>query len=185
MITLLSKVRTSHCCSFPSHGGARPEAFCVRVERTWFRGSNEKRMIDSLFKRIATHVLIRGRRGSGGDPPEARPCVYELYRRLIAHGFDSWVCAASLIPRKPGERVKNATLNLQDICDGNLLSRCSSSGAQSQNAAYAWSARRLINASTNTSIRSGRVREPGTITLTGSGLGRNGCRISCSAPLSR
>ncbi|MDR5839455.1 IS110 family transposase [Caballeronia sp. LZ034LL] len=37
---------------------------------------------------------------------EAGPCGYELYRRLIGQGVDCTVCAPSLIPRKPGERVK-------------------------------------------------------------------------------
>lgn len=37
---------------------------------------------------------------------EARPCGYGLYRRLVEQGFECMVCAPSLIPRKPGERVK-------------------------------------------------------------------------------
>lgn len=37
---------------------------------------------------------------------EAGPCGYGLYRRLVKQGFDCMVCAPSLIPRKPGERVK-------------------------------------------------------------------------------
>ncbi|CAB3807679.1 IS110 family transposase ISSso6 [Pararobbsia alpina] len=37
---------------------------------------------------------------------EAGPCGYGLYRRLIDKGFDCVVCAPSLIPRKPGDRVK-------------------------------------------------------------------------------
>jgi transposase len=37
---------------------------------------------------------------------EAGPCGYGLYRRLIRQGFDCMVCAPSLIPKKPGERVK-------------------------------------------------------------------------------
>ncbi|MFM0557838.1 IS110 family transposase [Paraburkholderia sediminicola] len=37
---------------------------------------------------------------------EAGPCGYGLYRRLIAKGFDCMVCAPSLIPQKPGDRVK-------------------------------------------------------------------------------
>ncbi|EMG4753145.1 IS110-like element ISSso6 family transposase, partial [Escherichia coli] len=34
------------------------------------------------------------------------PCGYGLYRRLVKSGFDCMVCAPSLIPKKPGERVK-------------------------------------------------------------------------------
>ena len=37
---------------------------------------------------------------------EAGPCGYGLYRELLQKGFDCLVCAPSLIPRKPGERVK-------------------------------------------------------------------------------
>ena len=37
---------------------------------------------------------------------EAGPCGYGLYRQLVQKGFDCIVCAPSLIPRKPGERVK-------------------------------------------------------------------------------
>src|ERR1700751_5749780 len=37
---------------------------------------------------------------------EAGPCGYGLYRQLVERGFDCVVCAPSLIPKKPGERVK-------------------------------------------------------------------------------
>jgi len=37
---------------------------------------------------------------------EAGPCGYELYRFLNNHGIDCAVVAPSLIPRKPGDRVK-------------------------------------------------------------------------------
>jgi transposase len=37
---------------------------------------------------------------------EAGPCDYGLYRQLVQKGFDCMVCAPSLIPTKPGERVK-------------------------------------------------------------------------------
>ena len=37
---------------------------------------------------------------------EAGPCGYGLYRRLVKFGFECMVCAPSLIPKKPGERVK-------------------------------------------------------------------------------
>ncbi|SAL07596.1 transposase IS116/IS110/IS902 family protein [Caballeronia calidae] len=56
--------------------------------------------IDRLCKRLqskARHVRV---------VYEAGPCGYGLYRRLIAKGFDCMVCAPSLIPRKPGDRVK-------------------------------------------------------------------------------
>lgn len=37
---------------------------------------------------------------------EAGPCGYDLYRQLAGKGFECMVCAPSLIPKKPGERVK-------------------------------------------------------------------------------
>jgi transposase len=48
---------------------------------------------------------------------EAGPCGYVLYRQLVQKGFDCMVCAPSLIPRKPGERVKT------DRCDAIKLVR--------------------------------------------------------------
>jgi transposase len=56
--------------------------------------------IDRLCKRLqskARHVCV---------VYEAGPCGYGLYRQLIQKGFDGMVCAPSLIPKKPGERVK-------------------------------------------------------------------------------
>jgi transposase len=56
--------------------------------------------IDRLCRRLqskARHVCV---------VYEAGPCGYGLYRQLIQKGFDCMVCAPSLIPRKPGERVK-------------------------------------------------------------------------------
>ncbi|MEX3816609.1 transposase, partial [Paraburkholderia sp. BR13439] len=37
---------------------------------------------------------------------EAGPCGYGLYRQLVQKELECMVCAPSLIPRKPGERVK-------------------------------------------------------------------------------
>src|SRR5262245_32377183 len=37
---------------------------------------------------------------------EAGPCGYWLYRYLMKKGYDCWVVAPSLIPKKPGDRVK-------------------------------------------------------------------------------
>jgi transposase len=56
--------------------------------------------IDRLCKRLQSkarrvHVVY-----------EAGPCGYGLYRQLVEKGVDCMVCAPSLIPKKPGERVK-------------------------------------------------------------------------------
>jgi transposase len=56
--------------------------------------------LDRLCKRLqskASHVRV---------VYEAGPCGYGLYRQLMERGFESMVCAPSLIPKKPGERVK-------------------------------------------------------------------------------
>jgi transposase len=56
--------------------------------------------IDRLCRRLqskARHICI---------VYEAGPCGYGLYRQLVQKAFDCMVCAPSLIPRKPGERVK-------------------------------------------------------------------------------
>jgi transposase len=56
--------------------------------------------VDRLCKRLqskAGHVHV---------VYEAGPCGYDLHRRLVGKGFDCMVCAPSLIPRKPGDRVK-------------------------------------------------------------------------------
>ena len=37
---------------------------------------------------------------------EAGPCGYGLYRDLTGQGFDCHVVAPSLIPKKPGDKVK-------------------------------------------------------------------------------
>ena len=37
---------------------------------------------------------------------EAGPCGYGLYRDLTGQGFDGQVVAPSLIPKKPGDKVK-------------------------------------------------------------------------------
>jgi len=37
---------------------------------------------------------------------EAGPCGYWLYRYLMKQGYVCWVVAPSLIPKKPGDRVK-------------------------------------------------------------------------------
>ncbi|TCG03039.1 IS110 family transposase [Paraburkholderia steynii] len=56
--------------------------------------------IDRLCKRLRSKAQrIRFVYEAGG-------CGYGLYRQLVNKGFDCMVCAPSLIPKKPGERVK-------------------------------------------------------------------------------
>ena len=53
---------------------------------------------------------------------EAGPCGYGVYRHLVALGHDCAVVAPSLIPRKPGDRVKT------DRRDALLLARLHRAG---------------------------------------------------------
>jgi transposase len=53
---------------------------------------------------------------------EAGPCGYWLYRYLMKKGYDCWVVAPSLIPKKPGDRVKT------DRRDAMPLARLARSG---------------------------------------------------------
>jgi transposase len=53
---------------------------------------------------------------------EAGPCGYWLYRYLMKTGYDCWVVAPSLIPKKPGDRVKT------DRRDAVQLARLARSG---------------------------------------------------------
>lgn len=69
-----------------------------------YRGeiSNQPKLVKQLLQRLSQEV---------GDGIllvcyEAGPCGYILYRQIIALGHDCQVVAPSLIPRKPGERIK-------------------------------------------------------------------------------
>jgi transposase len=56
--------------------------------------------VDKLIRNLqskATHLVF---------VYEAGPCGYWLYRYLRNRGYDCWVVAPSLIPKKAGDRVK-------------------------------------------------------------------------------
>jgi len=46
---------------------------------------------------------------------EAGPCGYGLYRHLTSQGFDCRVVAPSLMPKRPGDRVKNDRRDAMEI----------------------------------------------------------------------
>src|SRR5918994_723751 len=72
--------------------------------------------IDQLIRKMpskATHLIFIY---------EAGPCGYWLYRYLAKKGYDCWVVAPSLIPKKPGDRVKT------DRRDAVQLARLARSG---------------------------------------------------------
>jgi len=73
--------------------------------------------LDQLVRKMqakATHLIF---------VYEAGPCGYWLYRYLMKKGSDCWVVAPSLIPQKPGDRVKT------DRRDAVQLARLARSGA--------------------------------------------------------
>ena len=64
--------------------------------------ANKPKTIDKLIRRLSQAV-------EGGVLLfcyEAGPCGYGLYRQITASGHDCQVVAPSLIPKKPGERIK-------------------------------------------------------------------------------
>jgi Transposase len=72
--------------------------------------------IDHLIRKMqsrATHLIF---------VYEAGPCGYWLYRYLTKKGYDCWVVAPSLIPQKPGDRIKT------DRRDAVQLARLARSG---------------------------------------------------------
>src|SRR3954463_9830771 len=67
-----------------------------------FRGeiANQPEAVRRRIERLAgKHGRLRGCYAAG-------PCGYGLYRQIVALGHDCTVVAPSLVPRKPGERVK-------------------------------------------------------------------------------
>ena len=67
----------------------------------------EMRNEPSEVRRLVRRLRREG--GSGGEllcAYEAGPCGYVLQRQLVSEGVACQVVAASLIPRKPGERIK-------------------------------------------------------------------------------
>lgn len=59
--------------------------------------------LDSLAKAVRK---IRSRHTDLHFAYEAGPCGYEVYRYLSSQGFDCVVIAPSLIPKRPGDRIK-------------------------------------------------------------------------------
>src|SRR4030042_258972 len=58
----------------------------------------------------ALDQVVRKLQASGAAPrvaSEAGPCGYQVYRHLTGQGYPCLVAAPSLIPRRPGDRLKN------------------------------------------------------------------------------
>jgi transposase len=69
---------------------------------------------------------------------EAGPCGYGIQRELTAAGHDCVVVAPSLIPRKPGDRIKTDrrdAINLAKLHRvGELTGECPESGGMGEEA---------------------------------------------------
>jgi transposase len=63
--------------------------------------------------RLVRKLLSKGSRLSFAY--EAGPCGYGLYRYLTKKGFDCQVVAPSLVPKKPGDRVKTDRRDARDL----------------------------------------------------------------------
>lgn len=70
--------------------------------------SNTPEAVAKMVKRVV------GKRRSVGFCYEAGPCGYELYRQILNLGYDCMVVAPSLIPKKPGDRIKTDS---RDACE--------------------------------------------------------------------
>jgi len=82
-----------------------------RVEPALFVGpiGTRKCDIDKLIRRLhskASQLVFAY---------EAGPCGYGLYRHLTSKGFDCLVVAPSLMPKRPGDRVKNDRRDSMEI----------------------------------------------------------------------
>lgn len=89
-------------------------------QEPWYEGE-----IANTPKRVERKIQQLSERYGGGLLQfvyEAGPCVYGLYRQLLASGHDVQVVAPSRIPKAPGERIKT------DRLDALKLARLARSG---------------------------------------------------------
>jgi transposase len=77
------------------------EAGSVREVRYYGRIGGDLEALDRVIRKL---------KAQGAElrfAYEAGPCGYQVYRHLSALGYDCLVAAPSLIPRRPGDRLKN------------------------------------------------------------------------------
>lgn len=89
-------------------------------------GERESRTIPNEERAVSRWVrrMKREAPGSIRCAYEAGPCGYTLQRQLLAEGIECRVIAPSLIPRKPGERIKTDRRDaskLAELFEGGLL----------------------------------------------------------------
>jgi transposase len=111
-VSALDAIRQAQTCvRYPAYIGldVHKETIAVAVARAGrdapeFRGeiANKPKTVARLVERLSQEfngeVLL--------FCYEAGPCGYVLYRQILELGHDCQVVAPSLIPKKPGERIK-------------------------------------------------------------------------------
>ncbi len=92
------------------------ESIVVAVARAGRQAPESRREIANKPKSVAK-LVERLNQEFGGEVVlfcyEAGPCGYGLYRHLLGLGHDCQVVAPSLIPKKPGDRIKT---DRRDAC---------------------------------------------------------------------
>ena len=118
-VSALDTIRQAHRESnYPAYIGldVHKERIAVAVARSGREEPESRGEIANKPKHVAK-LVTRLSREFDGDVLlfcyEAGPCGYGLYRRLLELGQDCQVVAPSLIPKKPGERIKT---DRRDAC---------------------------------------------------------------------
>ncbi len=90
---------------------------------------------------------------------EAGPCGYAIYRQLRAMGVQCQVVAPSLIPRRPGDRVKT------DRRDARQLARLLRSGELTPVKRIAWKAQMRLNHKFRRLVGRGKPRNKAVVAV--------------------
>lgn len=122
-------VRPSANGAYPAYIGldVHKDTIAVAVAQAG-RGAPESRGEIANKPKTVAKLVDRLNQEFGGEVLlfcyEAGPCGYGLYRQLLALGHDCQVVAPSLIPKKPGDRIKtdrrDATKLAQTLRNGDL-----------------------------------------------------------------
>jgi transposase len=104
-------LQTQAARKYPAYSGldVHKETIAVAVARAGREAPESRGEIANKPKTVAKRVERLNQEFDGEVLLfcyEAGPCGYGLYRQLLALGHDCQVVAPSLIPRKPGERIK-------------------------------------------------------------------------------
>ncbi len=104
--------------NYPAYIGldVHKESIAVAVARAGREAAESRREIANKPRAVAKLVGRLAQEFNGAVLLfcyEAGPCGYGLYRQLLGLGHDCQVVAPSLIPKKPGERIKT---DRRDAC---------------------------------------------------------------------